>query len=87
MALEAGGGANVAGREQTNPELGFLMLRLTKDLVLPVTTRPGDEDPTVDSLSTSGTSCCPRCATGGATSPPPAASAWPAAFCASSRAF
>jgi len=46
MALEAGGGANVAGRE--DPELAFLMLRLTDDLVLPVTTVPGDEDPTAD---------------------------------------
>lgn len=50
MALEAGGGANVAGREQADPELPFLMLRLTEDLVLPVTTVPGDEDPTADSF-------------------------------------
>lgn len=48
MALEAGGGTNVAGRE--DPELAFLILRLTEDLVLPVTTVPDDEDPTADSF-------------------------------------
>jgi hypothetical protein len=50
MALEAGGGAGVAGLEQADPELPFLMLRLTEDLVLPVTTVPDDEDPTADSF-------------------------------------
>ncbi|UWE10213.1 hypothetical protein [Actinacidiphila bryophytorum] len=50
MALEAGGGANVAGREEADPELPFLMLRLTEDLVLPVTTVPDGEDPTADSF-------------------------------------
>ena len=50
MALEAGGGGGVAGREEADPELPFLMLRLTEDLVLPVTTVPGDEDPTADSF-------------------------------------
>lgn len=50
MALEAGGGAAVAGRTETDPELAFLMLRLTEDLVLPVTTAPGEEEPTSDSF-------------------------------------
>ncbi|MFF7199136.1 hypothetical protein ACIOC1_34005 [Streptomyces sp. NPDC088197] len=50
MALEAGGGGGVAGREEADPELPFLMLRLTEDLVLPVTTVPDDEDPTADSF-------------------------------------
>lgn len=39
-----------AGRADADPELPFLMLRLTEDLVLPVTTVPDDEDPTADSF-------------------------------------
>jgi hypothetical protein len=50
MALEAGGGAAVAGRADADPEPAFLMLWLTKDLVLPVTTVPDDEEPTSDSF-------------------------------------
>jgi hypothetical protein len=48
MALEAGGGAGVAGRADADPDLPFLLLWLTEDLVLPVTTVPDDEDPTAD---------------------------------------
>lgn len=50
MALEAGGGAAVAGRADADPEPAFLMLWLTKDLVLPATTVPDDEEPTSDSF-------------------------------------
>jgi hypothetical protein len=50
LALQAGGGAAVAGRADADPELPFLMLRLTEHLVLPVTTVPDDEDPTADAF-------------------------------------
>jgi len=67
MALEAGGGANVAGREQADPALVFLMLRLTEDLALPVTTVADDEDPTADSCSINGTAITPAAIDGNIT--------------------
>ncbi|MFH8533507.1 hypothetical protein ACH4GE_34420 [Streptomyces tendae] len=44
LALQMGGGAAVAGRAEADPELAFILLRLAKDIVWPVTAVDGEAD-------------------------------------------
>ncbi|MFD6478985.1 hypothetical protein ACFWEH_36350 [Streptomyces anulatus] len=37
LALQMGGGAAVAGRAESDPELAFVLLRLAEDIIWPVT--------------------------------------------------
>lgn len=45
IALQLGGGGNVADRADADPELAFLLLRLAEDIVFPATAVSDDDDP------------------------------------------
>ncbi|MGI5485154.1 hypothetical protein [Streptomyces lavendofoliae] len=51
LALQTGGGTYAAGRVEATPELAFILLRLAKDIIWPVTAVDGETtDPCADSF-------------------------------------
>ncbi|MFF5147835.1 hypothetical protein ACFY6U_50405 [Streptomyces sp. NPDC013157] len=57
LALQRGGGAAVAGRAEADPELAFILLRLSEDVVWPVTAVDGEADPCADSFALDEVGC------------------------------
>ncbi|TDU68998.1 hypothetical protein [Streptomyces sp. KS 21] len=57
LALQMGGGNYASGRTPATPELAFLLLRLTENIVFPVTGVLGDGEPHADSFALDELGC------------------------------
>ncbi|MBT2530515.1 hypothetical protein J7E91_35535 [Streptomyces sp. ISL-99] len=57
ITLQLGGGSNVAGRADADPELAFLLLRLAEDIIFPATAVSDDDDPCSDSFALDEVGC------------------------------
>ncbi|WP_406415204.1 hypothetical protein OH809_43665 [Streptomyces sp. NBC_00873] len=57
LALQTGGGGNVTGRADADPELSFVLLRLAEDIVLPATAVSSDCELTADSFALDEVGC------------------------------
>ncbi|MFD3762533.1 hypothetical protein [Streptomyces sp. NPDC058622] len=81
LALQMGGGSNVAGRTDADPELASLLLRVAEDVIWPMAAVGEESDPHSDSFALEEVGCI---GTGHGTPPPPGHWASPAASSASS---
>lgn len=57
LALQMGGGADVAGRAEADPGLAFVLLRLAEDIVWPVTAVHGEAELCADSFALDEVGC------------------------------
>ncbi|GHB32540.1 hypothetical protein [Streptomyces chryseus] len=57
LALQTGGGSNVAGRADADPELAFLLLRVAEDVIWPMAAVGEESDPHSDSFALEEVGC------------------------------